>query len=327
MRYLLTGGTGFVGANVVRHLLKEGHSVRCVVRKPNLCLEGLPVEWVKVGLEDEEGLLRASDGCAGIFHVAGTFDPGPGGEDLMRRIHVDATALLCKVAKRAGVPRVLVCSSSITVGFGSVEHPGNEDSPLDAEATYGQKGALRVYHDSKLESEEIARSYGGVIVNPDYVLGAWDIKPTSGQLLLTMARHPVPVYPRGGKCFIDADDCAIGHLRAMERGQPGRRYLLGNHNLPYQAFMALCAEVAGRRAPFLPVPGLALRVAGRVGSGLQRLDAHRFAGLERHVLLAMQQDRYRSGRRSWEELGVPRTPLRESVEKAWRWFGEHGYLK
>lgn len=325
MRYLLTGGTGFVGANVVRHLLARGDTVRCVVRKPNKCLEGLPVELDTGSVTDVDAMARAAEGCDGIFHIAGIFDPGPGGEETMRSLHVDATRALCEAAKKAGVPRVLVCSSSITVGFGPKEAPGDEETPLDPEKIYGKRGALRVYHDTKLESERIGAEHGAVIVNPDYVLGAWDIKPTSGQLLVTIAKGWVPAYPTGGKCFVDADDCAVGHLAAMDRGQPGRRYLLGNHNLSYREFMTLCAEVTGSRRPFVPVPGKALGALGLAGSLLQRYDAHRFAGLEPHLLLAMQQGRYRTGRRSWEELGVPRTPMRQTVETAFRWFREHGY--
>lgn len=326
MRYLVTGATGFVGANVVRHLLARGDRAVCVVRKPNLCLEGLDVELASPSVTDVDALARTAEGCDGIFHIAGIFDPGPGGEDAMRSLHVDATRALCAAAKKAGVPKVLVCSSSVTVGFGTREAPGDEDTPFDPGAIYGRSGALRTYHDTKLESERIGAEWGAVIVNPDYVLGPWDVKPTSGQLLLTIAKGWVPAYPRGGKCFIDADDCAIGHLAAMDRGQPGRRYLLGNHNLSYREFMSLCAEVAGTRRPVVPVPGLALGAIGRVGSLLQRYDAHRFAGLDRHVLLAMQQGRYRTGRRSWEELGVPRTPMRNTVEAALNWFKAHGYV-
>lgn len=325
MRYLLTGATGFVGANVVRHLLARGDEVVCVVRKPNLCIEGLPVQLATVSLTDVDGLARAMEGCAGVFHVAGTFDPGPEGEALMRQIHVDATRALLAAMGRAGVGRMVLCSSSITVGFGPIDAPGDEDSPLDPDRVYGRAGALRVYYDSKLESERLAAEAGQVIVNPDYVLGAWDVKPTSGQLLLSVAQGRMPVHPKGGKCFVDADDCAIGHLRAMELGQPGRRYLLGNHNASYREFMSIVAEVAGRRPPMLPVPDLALGLVGRVGRLLQRFDAHRFAGLDPYVLRAMREARYRSGRRSWEELGVPRTPLRDTVVKALEWFRAHGY--
>lgn len=325
MRYLLTGGTGFVGANVIRHLLARGDEVVCVVRKPNLCLEGLPVQIAKVDLQDADALVKVAEGCDGIHHIAGIFDPGPGGEDAMRKLHVDATRVLLDVAKRAGVPRFLLCSSSITVGFGSRDNPGDEDTPIDPDAIYGRTGALRTYYESKREAEEMTAEAGGIIVNPDFVLGAWDIKPTSGMLLLTMAQRYVPAYPLGGKCFIDADDCALGHIYALDRGQPGRRYLLGNHNASYKEFMDLCAQAVGRRPPVIPVPSLAMRVGGLVGGLLQRADPHRFAGLEPHVLLAMQQERYRTGRRSWEELGVPRTPLPETIRKALSWFKEHGY--
>ena len=325
MRVLLTGATGFVGANVVRHLLARGDDVACVVRKPNLCIEGLPVSLVQVALDDEEGLARAMEGCDGILHVAGTFDPGPGGIALMRSLHVDATRTLLRARARAGVSRFVLCSSSITVGFGGLAAPGDEDTLLDADAIYGRTGPLRAYHDTKLQSEQDVAAAGGVIVNPDFVLGAWDVKPTSGQLLLSIGKGWVPVHPRGGKCFVDADDCAAGHLAALDRGEPGRRYLLGNHNESYAAFMDRCARVVGRRGPVAAVPDLALRAAGAIGGLLQRVDAHRFAGLDPYLLLAMQQERYRSGRRAQEALGVPVTPLDVTVEKAWRWFRDHGY--
>ena len=237
--------------------------------------------------------MRALEGCDGILHVAGTFDPGPGGIALMESLHVDATRTLLRARARAGIARFVLCSSSITVGFGPLDAPGDENSPLDADAIYGRRGALRAYHDTKLQSEQDVAEAGGVIVNPDFVLGAWDVKPTSGQLLLSLGKGWVPVHPRGGKCFVDADDCAAGHL--------------------------------GRRKSMVAVPDLALRAAGVLGGLLQRADAHRFAGLDPYLLLAMQQERYRSGRRAQEELGVPVTPLEVTVEKAWRWFRDHGY--
>lgn len=325
-RFLLTGATGFVGANVVRHLLARGDEVVCVLRKPNLCVEGLPVTLSKVSMTDADALAKAAEGCDGVFHVAGTFDPGPEGEALMRTIHVDATKALIAACKAAGVPRLVLCSSSITVGFGPKEAPGDEDSPLDPDRVYGRSGALRTYYDTKLESEHLAADAGHVIVNPDYVLGAWDIRPTSGQLLLSVAKGWVPVHPRGGKCFVDADDCAIGHLRAMDVGRPGRRYLLGNHNASYKEFMDLCAAAAGTRGPVLPMPNVVMHAAGLAGRMLSRVDTHRFAGLDANVLNSMRELRYRTGRRSWEELGVPRTDLRETIQKALGWFREHGYL-
>jgi dihydroflavonol-4-reductase len=152
-----------------------------------------------------------------------------------------------------------------------------------------------------------------------------DVKPTSGQLIVTMAKQWVPFFPQGGKCFQDADDCAVGHILAMERGTHGQRYLLGNQNLSYREFMELVADVVGARAPRIPLPTTALWAAGKVGSIGSRFDAHRFAGLNPYVLRSMQQERYRSGARARDELGVPQTDMRVAVKKAYKWFKDHGY--
>lgn len=332
MRVLVTGGTGFIGANVVRHLLARGDEVRCLIRKPRMALEGLPVDLIQLPMVDHpdaiDDLARAMDGCEGVYHVAGLFDPSPGGVQRMRDVHVFGTRSLLRAMEKASVRRMVLCSSSVTVGFGSKENPGNEDTALDPSAIYGTTGALRAYYDTKLQSEQLAAGWNGVevvIVNPDFILGAWDVKPTSGQSIVTMARRGVPVYPKGGKCFQDADDCAQGHLLAMDRGVPGRRYLLGNENLSYQEFLTLVATVVGKRPPRLPVPDLAIWAAGQVGVWGARMDAHRFAGMNPHVLRSMQQARYRSGHRAVEELGVPQTPIITAIEKAYQWFREHDY--
>ncbi len=333
MKVLVTGGTGFIGANLVRHLLAAGDTVRCLVRQPRLTLAGLDVELVRTPIRDDpasiEALARTLDGCEGVYHLAGLFDPGPGGIERMRFIHVDATRVLLRAMELAGCRRMVLCSSSITVGFGPREAPGDEDTPLDVDRTMGLAGPLRAYHDTKLEAEGLARAGGPVevvVVNPDYIIGAWDVKPTSGQLIVAMGRRPMPLHPRGGKCFQGADDCAVGHIAAMERGLPGRRYLLGHENLTYKEFMTQVAQVLGVRPPRWPVPDAAISLVGRVGALGQRFDAHRFAGLDGRVLRAMQQERFRSGRRAWTELGVPRTPVIEGIEKAVKWFREHSYL-
>ena len=164
-----------------------------------------------------------------------------------------------------------------------------------------------------------------MVVNPDYVIGEWDVKPTSGAMIVNIAKHWVPVYPKGGKCFIGARDCADGHVLAMESGVPGRRYLLGIENHSYQSFMTTIAEVVGRRPPALPIPRLATQAAGLAGRVVARVDPHKATALDAQVLRSMQEERYRSGRLAIEELGLPHTPLKVCIERAFRWFRDHGY--
>lgn len=332
-RVLVTGGTGFVGANVVRHCLSRSDAVVCAVRpsSPELCLEGLDVERASLDLFDVKSLVPALKGVTGIYHCAGTFDPGPGGEKKMHAIHVEATQNLCEAALIAGVKRLVLCSSSVTVGFGSKEQPGDEATPIqNVSAVYGESGPLRAYYETKLASENLVKTYNQrgletVTVNPDYVIGAWDIKPTSGAMILQMKKHRIPLFPRGGKCFVDADDCAAAHLGAMDNGRPGERYLLGNENLSYAEFMGLIAQAVGRKPPNRPLPNSVTWGLGQAGKILTRFRPHAAAGLDPWVLHSMSQERYRSGAKAREELGMPQTPLVDSIAKALKWFEANGY--
>lgn len=335
MKVFVTGATGFIGSHVVRAHLKKGDQVRCLVREnsPNLALQGLEVEKVNASLLEPDSLLKAIDGCDAIQHVAGIFDPGPGGNKRMREVHVTGTSNLLKAAEKAQIGGFVLCSSSITMGWGTKESPADEFSPLpDADRVYGINTALRNYFETKLESEKLVleacqRGLHAMIVNPDYVIGDWDIKPTSGSMILTIAKYGwIPVYPLGGKCFIDAADCGTGHVLALEKGLPGQRYLLGVQNLSYQEFMTKIAKVVKGHRPIFGLPKTATSILGLLGAAISRFDPHRGAGLDQKVLSTMQEPRYRTGKRAKEELGLPQTEIENSIEAAYKWFAKYGYI-
>lgn len=332
MKFVLTGATGFLGANLLRELLKEGHQVSCIIRQPNDVIKGLDAQLHTLPLEDNpksvNALAKVLDGADGVFHLAGIFDPSPKGLDLMTQLHIFGTRALLRATELAKVPKFVHCSSSITVGFGDKSNLGNENTPLNPVQIYGAKGALRHYYNSKIQSEHLVLGWEGlhrVVVNPDYILGPYDVKPTSGQMIVTMAKHGIPVYPKGGKCFLGAEDCAKAHLAAMLKGRSGERYLLGYHNLSYQEFLNKVAKIVGKKSPLLPIPNLGTRILGNIGKVANQVDAHRFAGLDANVLKSMQEERYRSGAKMCEELGISPQEIEVDIEKAYRWFCDNGY--
>ena len=337
MKVVVTGATGFLGAHLVRQLAQRGAEIHCIIRKPNPLVSEEEVKRLGLHLHtiplidhrvEVEALARVMDGAEFIYHLAGVFDPSPGGEDRMVNLHVFGTRALLKAAQKASVRRFVHCSSSITVPFGSKESPATEAGWFDPTPIYGVSGALRSYYNSKLQSEDLVLGWHGierVVVNPDYIIGSLDVKPTSGQLILSMAKHPVWFYPLGGKCFLGAEDCAQAHIAAAEKGRSGERYLLGWENLSYLELMSMIAEVVGCSPPKFPIPYRAMKLAARLGKIANRLDAHRFAGLEPQVLMSMQQERYRDGSKMCQELGITPRPIYESIESAYRWFCQQGY--
>jgi dihydroflavonol-4-reductase len=333
MRVLVTGATGFIGANLVRLLIDRGIEVRVVRRasSPNLALEGLRLEAVTGALTDPEAMAAAVRGCRQVYHLAGAYETGPGAAARMLECHDAGTRVLGEAALRAGVERMVVCSSSITLPFGPKEAPAKEDDP-DPFARTGvpYRGEILAYYQAKQAQERVAaalleRGLEVVLVHPDFVIGAWDVKPSSGRIVVQVAKAPwIPFYPPGGKSFIGARDCALGHILAMERGRPGARYLLGDHNLTYREALSAIAAVVGRPRPVVPLPGTALEVMKaveeRVGARAPALSA-----------IVAQLDsvfigRYRDPARARLELGLPSTPFESSVEEAYRWFRDHRYV-
>jgi len=333
MRVLVTGATGFIGANLVRLLLEKGLTVRILRRNssPNRALEGLEVERATGDLTDPAALMAAVEGCARVYHLAGAFETGPGADARMMTCHEEGTKNVCEAALHHGITRVVVCSSSITLPFGPQHAPARETDP-DPFAGKGipYRGEILGYYLAKKKQEAVARAYlerglETVIVHPDFVIGAWDVKPTSGAIVVRMAKAPwIPFYPPGGKSFIGARDCAEGHILAMAHGTPGASYLLGDHNLTYQEAMAAIATVVGRPKPRFPLPQATLRslqlAEDLIGTRMPALSA-----LVSH-LDSVFIGRYRSPERSRQELGLGSTPFVQSVEQAFGWFTQFGYV-
>lgn len=285
MTVLVTGGAGFVGHAVVRSLAARGHAVR--VLDPGAAHPLWPggVDHRRLPLED--GLQQAAEGVDAVFHVAGVWDGGPGGAERMRLLNVEGTRSVLALGRP-----VVYTSSSITCGFGPWDRPGEEDEPSE-DPRRPLRGTPKVYRETKLEAERLVAEAGGILVNPDYVVGPGDVHGVVTRGLLVASRFPVIPAPSGGKCFVGIDDVGEGHVLAWERGQPGRRYLLGAENRRYAEVLKTLSRMSGRRAVSVPLPVHVSRVLGRI----PRLAAT--AG----ALEQMSLERYRSGRRAREELG------------------------
>lgn len=327
MRALITGATGLIGAHLVRVLLERQVRVRIFRRQssPLEGLSGLDIEHAVGSLDDPESLRQAMRDVSQVYHLAGSFETGANARASLQQVLVEGTRAVGEAAGAAGVRRLVLCSSSITLPFGPKEAPAHEDAPDPFEGrAIPYQGALLAYYQARLEQEAVGQALNTagletVTVNPDFVLGPWDIKPASGAILLQVAKLPwIPAYPPGGKCFIHARDCALGHVGAMEHGIPGTRYLLGDHNLSYGEALTVMARVVGRPRPGWPLPKAILPFATGIEGWL--------AGwLPEGAALSSRLEpafigRYRSPERARSALGLGSTPFERTVEETWAWF-------
>jgi dihydroflavonol-4-reductase len=325
-RAFVTGGTGFVGANLVRALLEVGWQVRTLVRSKSRVdnLKGLDVEQVEGDLNDPDldGKMR---GCDTLFHAAAHYSLWQSERNLLYRTNVEGTRNVLAAARRSGVERTVYTSSVAAIGVGGKITDEAHQSPPEVLVGHYKRSK---YH---AEQEACAAARTGqhvVIVNPTAPIGPFDIKPTpTGDIVVRFLRRQMPAYiETSGLNFIDVRDVARGHLLALEKGRPGERYILGHRNLTIKQLLDELSRLTGLPSPALAVPAwLPLGVAWleeQVLGPLGRMPSIPYDG----VRMAAEPMFY-DARKAVRELNLVQTPLCVALRDAVDWFVTNGYAR
>ncbi|OUC15905.1 MAG: dihydroflavonol 4-reductase [Alkalinema sp. CACIAM 70d] len=330
MKAFVTGGTGFVGANLVRLLLAQGYSVRALVRpqrsRTNLAgLEHLgDLELVEGDLTDPN-FAPLLQGCEVLFHVAAHYSLWQRDRDVLYQANVLGTRNILQAARQAGIERTVYTSSVAAIGIDPNAPTTNETYQSPPNKLIG------VYKQSKYwaEQEAIQAAQAGqevVIVNPSSPIGPWDVKPTpTGDIILRFLQGKMPAYVDTGLNFIHVQDVCWGHLQALEQGRSGDRYILGHQNLSLKAFLDELAELTGLPAPKYSIPSwIPLGVAWLDEKLLARLGKTPSVPID-GVRMA-QQTMFYDASKAVRELNLPQTPIRQAIQEAVDWFYQYGYV-
>lgn len=326
MKKLVTGAAGFMGSSIVRELIQKGQEVKAFVRKTSDLrnLDGLDIEIVYGDIRDPDSMKSALKGCDTLYYTAAFFAHWTPDTKLPYAVNVEGTKTSMQAALDAGIDKVVYTSTNNALGAHGVV-------PADESAEFNHWKSGDHYSISKYLAEVEAMKFVSkglpiVIVNPTLVIGIRDVKPTpSGQMIIDVASGQMPGYIEGGINVIDVEDVAKGHILAAEKGRIGERYLLGNENLTVSEYFNLIAEVAGTKPPRLKIPyhlAVAVGYLFEFGAFLTKKPPVVTAS---EVRIGKAQEWYDCSK-AVQELGLPQTPVRESIRKALHWFAENGYL-
>jgi dihydroflavonol-4-reductase len=330
MDALVTGGTGFVGANLARELLAAGATVRVLARPggDRRALDGLKVEIVEGDLLDAPSLARACSGVGTVYHVAADYRLWAPDPAALHRVNVEGTRAMLEAAGAAGVRRVVYTSTVGALGLPKDGGAGTEDTPVSVADMVG------AYKRSKFLAEQVAlglarRGLPVVIVNPSAPIGPWDVKPTpTGQMVVDFMRGRMFATLDTGLNLVHVRDVARGHVLAAERGTVGEKYILGaaHGNVSLAEIGRLLAEITGRRPPRLRVP----YAVAWCGAACMEAVARVTGGAPRVPLTAVRMARkrmYFSPAKAIRELSLPQTDVREALREAVEWFAARGYAR
>ena len=251
MKLLVTGATGFLGSTLVPMLRSAGHEVRVLVRS------GAPladVETFKGDVLDPESLRRALLGVEGLYHLAGLVSRDPADARRMYELHVDGTRNVLAAAARAKLSRIVLASSSGTIGVSRVRRVATEEDDYPIETVGRWPYYLSKIYEEKVAIEFARRGLPVVILNPSLLLGPGDSRMSSTQDVFRFLMGRIPVMPRGGISFVDVRDAAQAFVAALTRGDVGERHLLGAANWEFSEFFARLGRIAHRTPPLLRMP-------------------------------------------------------------------------
>jgi dihydroflavonol-4-reductase len=320
----VTGGTGFVGLNVVQSLIAAGWDVTALHRPTSdlRFLSRLHPRLAMGALTDTNSLLAAiPDGTDTVFHVAGNTNMWRKRNAEQCRDNVDGTRNLVEAAIAKGVRR-LVVTSSISA-YGPVSGELTEQTPSLAYLS-------RVnYQRTKWQAQEIARAAVGrglevIILQPGGILGRYDLGTWSR--LFTMIRDgKLPGVPPAARTFAHVREVAAAHVAAADRGENGGQYILGGENKSILDLVREVCRLLGKPAPAKEMPAGLLRMVAVAGDFISNFTG-KPPPITPEMAEAFGTRITTSSLKAQRELGYRVVSLEVMVRDCYEWLREEGRI-
>lgn len=255
-KILITGGTGFLGAHIVRQFLDAGEkNLRVMASSVPGWMKDAGVEAIEGSVTNREDIKRAVKNVSAIYHLAGKVSRDNEDAAEMSRIHVEGTRILCEAANEAKVKTFILASSSGTIAVSESEEIFDETYPPPIEIITRWAYYISKYYQEKTALAQFnAKGAKLVILNPTLLLGAGDERLSSTKPILDFLARKIPYTPSGGLSFVDAGDAATAFINALERGRHQEKYLLGAANMTFAEFFGRLERLSKIPAPMLRVP-------------------------------------------------------------------------
>ena len=319
---VVTGASGLLGGNLAAELRAAGHDVAATRRAGTKVahLEDLKLEWRDADLGSVSALAKAFAGASAVFHCAAAVTIKRDVTPEMTAANVTGTQNVIDACIEAKVPRLVHTSSVVAVGL---TEPGGKPCDETAPWNFDEAGLVDAYAITKRQAEEVVNAarerIDAVVVNPTYMFGPRDARPSSGKLIVDVVKRRVPGWTPGYNNFVDVRDVARGMIAAWQRGRRGERYILAGHDMTYGDVMGTIARVAGVKPPRFKVPRPLAAAFGRFGDFVEKRGKDPLVNSTQIRYAFTDRFRFKSEKAA-RELGYTIGPLEPAIADAIAWF-------
>jgi dihydroflavonol-4-reductase len=328
MKILVTGPDGVLGSNLVRELLKRNHSVSVLLLEgtESPTLEGLSITSYYGNILKPETLDVPFKNNEIVIHCAAATSVFPARNEFVNTVNIEGSRNIVNACLKHSIKRLIYVGTANSFSFGtSKDEPGVENTPY-ASLRYGLD-----YMDSKRYAQDLVleavRNQGlpAIIINPTFMIGPYDSKPSSGKMILALYHGKVPGYTQGGKNYVAVKDVAVAIANAIDKGKIGECYICGNENLTYKEAFDKLANAIGAKPPKLKMPDFMVKFYGAFSSLMAKIFKFEPAVTKELAIISCDHHYY-SSEKARKELDLPQTPIETAAKECFEWFKENNYL-
>lgn len=307
-----------LGSNIVEVLHNSGFEVRAIVRRSNNVVDRF-CEVIIGNVGDLASLKNAILGCDAVVHVAAITDQSlPMLDDYV--FNWSVVENVARIALELGVKKVIMISTTNSIGNGSADHLANENTPLKTpyiDSLYGK---------SKVIAQERLFSLfpNAVVLNPTFMIGKYDSKPSSGYLIKMGYKKRVVFVPSGGKNFVPAIDVARAVVSAINNDVSGS-FIVGGYEMTFKQFMFRLSVLEGCKTYVIVWPKWLLTSIGWLGTML------RYVGFRTPISSAnmgiLNGREFYSSQRAIDSLGYFNSDFDTAIVDSASWMIDNGVIK
>ena len=317
-KVLVTGANGLLGANTILDLLEQGFLVRGFIRTLNsrTALKHPNLEYAFGDIMHAESIKKAMKGCQYVIHIAALTDPKISDYQTFEKVNVIGTKNVIKMAREFEILKFVYVSTANVFGYGSKNDLGNErkemQSPFNKMAYAKSKQLGQQFVLSQSDAMDIT------VVNPTFMIGPYDSKPSSGRIILNCLNKQFVFCPPGGKNFVCVKDVSGGIVNALRFGKRGEAYLLCNENLSFFEFYKKVRLHSKQAFVIIKLPRWVILGMGYFG------NIARFIGIETAISISNTRavciNNFYDNRKAREELRLSFNPIDTGIKEAIDWF-------
>lgn len=324
MKILITGANGFLAKNIFLLFLEKEHQVIGLLRDRNKIdlPEDKNLELIETDLTNLKSLETKFRECKAIIHIAAETRQDLKNINSYNNVNILITENLIQMAIYCGVKRFIYVSTANVFRHGTLTKLGseNEEIKVPFSKSYYALSKLKAQQSVLLRKKEI----DVIKVNPTFLIGPYDSKPSSGKIILLGYQKGLIFYPPGGKNFVNVKDVANGILAAMEKGKTGESYLLAGENLSYKEFFKKLALLTDSKTVFKKIPKYILLLIGFFGNTFGFIGVRNAFTLTNMRILCTKN--YYSNKKAKNDLNINFSKIDPAIIEACDWFKQNNIL-